>query len=106
LAEGAHPERTLLEGLRVLGYIVGQELESNKPAELHILSLVDNTHTAAAQLLDDAVMRDGLADHWRESYVCETGKSMKAVELALPPNDCCCKIPVTLNDQRSKRVNA
>ena len=23
----------------------------------------------------------GLADHWRESYVCETGKSMKAAEL-------------------------
>jgi hypothetical protein len=23
-------------------------------------------------------MRDGLADHWRESYVCETGKSMNA----------------------------
>jgi hypothetical protein len=26
---------------------------------------------------------DGLPDHWRESYVCETGKSMKAVELAV-----------------------
>jgi hypothetical protein len=27
------------------------------------------------------VVRDGLADHWRESYVCETGKSMKAVDM-------------------------
>jgi hypothetical protein len=26
-------------------------------------------------------VRNGLADHWRESYVCETGKSMK------PTND-------------------
>jgi hypothetical protein len=33
---------------------------------------------ATAELLDDAVVRDGLADHWRESYVRETGKSMKA----------------------------
>jgi len=37
----------------------------------------------AAQPLDDAVVRDGLSDHWRESYVDETGASMKAVELAL-----------------------
>ncbi|MGA8622830.1 MAG: hypothetical protein WB660_30440 [Candidatus Sulfotelmatobacter sp.] len=28
-----------------------------------VLSLVDNTHPAAAQLLDDAVVRDGLPDH-------------------------------------------
>jgi hypothetical protein len=26
-------------------------------------------------------VRDGLADHWRESYDRETGQSMKAVEL-------------------------
>jgi hypothetical protein len=29
-----------------------------------IFRLVDNTHTAATELLDDPVMRDGLADHW------------------------------------------
>src|ERR1700746_1260212 len=29
---------------RVCGYNVGQELECYKPAELHIFSLVDNTH--------------------------------------------------------------
>jgi hypothetical protein len=45
---------------------------------LQLDSLVDHTHTTATQFLDDAVMRDGLADHWRESYVGETGKSMKA----------------------------
>ena len=50
--------------------------------EGYVLSLVDDTHPAAAQLLNDAVVRDGLADHWRESYVGEAGKSMKAVELA------------------------
>jgi hypothetical protein len=36
-------------------------------------------------------VRDGLADHWRESYVCETGKSMKAVELAVSQKGCLAK---------------
>ena len=50
------------ECLRVFGYLVGQELEGDKATELDILGLVDHTHPAAAQLLDDAVVRDGLAD--------------------------------------------
>src|ERR1035441_7471076 len=33
-----------------------------------------------------------------ESYVGETGKSMKAVELALSRRSCCCNIPITLID--------
>jgi hypothetical protein len=41
-------------------------------------------------------VRDGLVDHWRESYVCETGKSMKAMELAVAQEDCCCNIPIAL----------
>ncbi len=38
-----------------------------------VLGLVNDTHAPAAELLDDAVVRDGLADklggdsHWRES---------------------------------------
>jgi hypothetical protein len=30
--------------------------------EPYVLSLVDDTHATAAELLDDAVVRDGLAD--------------------------------------------
>jgi hypothetical protein len=41
----------------------------------------------AAQLFYDAVMRNALADHWSESYVSKTGKSMKAGELAAPRKD-------------------
>src|SRR6266849_1139520 len=52
------------ECLRVFGYVVGQELECDKPAELHILSLVHHTHPSTTELLNDAVVRDGLADHW------------------------------------------
>ncbi len=60
------------ECLRVFGYIVGQELESHKAIEFDILGLIDDTHPAAAQLLDDAVVRDGLTNklgrscHWRD----------------------------------------
>ena len=47
------------------GDVVGQELESYKATELHILGLVDDTHAATAEFFDDAVMRDGLVDHER-----------------------------------------
>jgi hypothetical protein len=33
---------------------------------LYILSPIDHTHATAAQLLNDAAVRDGLADHWDE----------------------------------------
>ncbi|MGA2605997.1 MAG: hypothetical protein ABSH01_00915 [Terriglobia bacterium] len=45
---------------------------------------INNTHAAPAEFFDDAVVRDGLPDHWREFYVCKTGKSMKALELTSP----------------------
>src|ERR1019366_6471345 len=51
------------ECLRVFGYLVGQEFERNKATELHICGLIDHAHAAAADLAEDAVVRDGLADH-------------------------------------------
>lgn len=51
------------ERLRVLGYIFGQEFQSDESTKFGVLSLVHHTHTAAAQLLDNAVVRDGLTDH-------------------------------------------
>ena len=44
------------ESVRVFGHFIRQELEGNKPAELHILSLIDHAHPATAELLDDAVV--------------------------------------------------
>ena len=41
-------------------------------------------------------MRDGLSDHWRESYVWKTFKSMKALELAASETIAWRKIPITL----------
>ena len=49
--------------LRVLCQFIWQEFERYEAAELNILGLEDHAHTAATDLLDDAVVRDGLADH-------------------------------------------
>src|SRR5713101_8449605 len=49
--------------LMVLGYVVRKEFQRDKAAQLGVLRLVDHTHTTAAELFNDAVVRDGLADH-------------------------------------------
>src|ERR1700730_12978123 len=51
------------ERLWVFSYILGEELQSDKATKFGVLGLVYDTHPAAAQLLDDAVVRNGLADH-------------------------------------------
>jgi hypothetical protein len=56
------------ECLCVMGNIFGQEFERDEATKLGILSLVDDTHATAAELFDDAVMRDPLSDHgWRRT---------------------------------------
>jgi len=40
-----------------------QKLESDKALDPSVLGLVNHSHPAAAQLLDDAVMGNSLADH-------------------------------------------
>src|SRR5208283_4347948 len=62
---GASFSAETLQCLRVTRQIVGQELQSNKAAKVGVLSLVDDTHSAATELFDDAVVRNGLADHWQ-----------------------------------------
>src|ERR1035441_6881652 len=46
------------ERLRVFAYVVRQEFERDKATDFDILSLVDDTHAATAELLDDAIVRD------------------------------------------------
>ena len=41
--------------------------EAGFPVRQLFLALIGHAHSAAAQLLDHAVMRDGSPDHWRES---------------------------------------
>ena len=51
------------QGLPVMGYVFRQEFESNKAVEPRVLGFVDDTHTTAAELFDDAVVRNGVAEH-------------------------------------------
>ena len=53
------------EGLRILGDIVGQEFQSDEAAEFEVFGFVDYAHAAAAEFFEDAIVRDGLSEHWR-----------------------------------------
>ena len=75
------PETT--ESLGIVDHIVRQEFQGDEAVELGVFGFVDHTHAAAAKLLTDAIVRDGLADHAQACYGGSVGKSMKAVELAV-----------------------
>src|SRR5712692_9801290 len=62
------------QGLGVFGDVVGQKLQGYKPMEVYVLCLVDDTHPAATQPLHNAVVRNGLADHWAEILGLEPGQ--------------------------------
>src|SRR5258708_33462171 len=49
----------------VAGNIVRQKLEGHEAVQAHVFRFVNHSHTAATELLDDVVVRDGLAnDFW------------------------------------------
>jgi hypothetical protein len=54
-----------------LRHDVRQEFQGDEAPELSVLRLINDTHPTAAQLLDDAVVGDDLADelegrdHWQ-----------------------------------------
>jgi hypothetical protein len=50
------------EGLGIFGEVVRKKFKSHEAIKARVLSLVDDAHTAAAELFDHAVMRDGLSD--------------------------------------------
>ncbi len=50
------------ERLRIVGEIVGEKFESDEAAEARVFGFIDNTHSATAEFIDDAVVRDCLAD--------------------------------------------
>jgi hypothetical protein len=65
VVQGRSSPRLALEAgqsLGISGDFIRKELESHETVESGILGLIDNTHAASAQLLNDAVMRDGVAD--------------------------------------------
>src|SRR5258706_11944176 len=56
------PAKTL-QWLRVVRQFIGQEFQGHETAKLGVFSFVNNTHAATTELLDDAVVRDGLVNH-------------------------------------------
>jgi hypothetical protein len=60
------------------------KLEGNKPTDLHILGLVDDAHTTAAELLVNAVARNGLADHWAQNPTSVKQASQRGEESRRP----------------------
>ena len=65
MIEGGRRTRLSVETLqspRVSRQIVGKKLQRNEAAKLSVLSFINNAHAAAPELLEDAVVRDGLAD--------------------------------------------
>jgi hypothetical protein len=59
---GASFAAETLESVRVTDQIIGEEFESDEAAEIRVFGLVDDAHAAAAQLFNDAVVRNGFAD--------------------------------------------
>ena len=54
------------ERLWVVGNLIRQEFQGDETSEFDILGLVDHPHAASAQVFEDAVVRNGLADHGRK----------------------------------------
>src|SRR5437868_1200486 len=57
------------ERIRIVSDIGRNELDRNKASELCVFRFVDHTHATAAEFFDDAVMRDGLADHGQRGAI-------------------------------------
>src|SRR5580704_6696388 len=51
------------QGLRIAGYLFRQELQGDKAAQAGVFGFVNHAHPASAQLFDNSIVRDGLANH-------------------------------------------
>ena len=59
-----------IDRMRMLRQFRRQELQRHVPLQARVLSAIDDTHPPTSQLLDDAIVGDGLADHfWRQGIV-------------------------------------
>ena len=58
----------------IAGHVSGKELKGDKAAQAGVFGLVDYAHASAAEFFDDAVVRDGLPDHWAEILGLEAGQ--------------------------------
>jgi len=71
-----------LQCLAILGKLLKQELQGHIAAQAGVLSLVDHTHSTAAQFLCDFVVGNGLADHGLVGGSESRGAEMKDISVA------------------------
>ena len=74
---GARFAAESFERLRILRDFFGKEFEGYEASERRVFGFVDHTHAAAAELFDDAVVRDGWPITGAKSYVGGNGKSTR-----------------------------
>ena len=61
-----------LQRRSVLFQFAGQKLQRDVPAQIDVLGFVHHSHAATAQLVQDAVVRDGFAGDQRSTPKCFT----------------------------------
>jgi hypothetical protein len=52
-----------LDGLRVLGYVFGEEFQGHISAQPRVFRPIDYPHASAAKLLEHGIVRDGPTDN-------------------------------------------
>ncbi len=52
-----------LQRLTVFGEHFGEELQRHEAMEFGVFGLIDHTHPPATELLENPIVRNGLADH-------------------------------------------
>ncbi len=50
--------------MTVVDYVIGQEFEGHKPIEPGVLRFVHDSHASTAEVFNDPIVRDGLAEEW------------------------------------------
>jgi len=67
--------------LLIFGYIIRGGTSGRQTDRASHLGLVNHTHSTTTQLLDDAVVRDGLPDHWAEILGLEARQVNESVQV-------------------------
>ena len=73
MVQGGQNLRLALETrqpLRVLGKSFRQDLDGDVALEPHVMRTVDFAHTPGTELIEDAVVGNGLADHMEPLALC------------------------------------
>jgi hypothetical protein len=69
--------------LAIAGKFFWQELQRDKAMQSCVFGLIDHAHPATAEFFEDAVVRNGLADHWRKNLTSpKPASQMKATTRA------------------------